>query len=209
MGWRDGHYRSLVIATHPAVEPVTVQEAKSHLRIDGAADDTMLAHYITAARTFLERRLSRSFIDTKWTLRRDTFPAYAQELPRPPFSPTTGKQAVEIVYVKDDSDGTVVSMTEEDHFTVDRFSTPPMVFPAGDELWPTTAAVENAVAISWWSGYGATGAAVPPPLRHAVLMLAGAWFMQREAISTDGPQPVPYGVEALIDVYKWGGDAYG
>lgn len=209
MVYRSGAYRSLVISTHPSVEPVSVEEAKSHLRIEGTADDSNLAHYITAARVFLERRLCRSFVDTRWTLRLDAFPAYAVELPRPPFSPTPTRQAVDVTYVKDDEVGTVVTLVEEDHFDVDRFSTPPTIFPAGDELWPTAAAIENAVTISWWSGFGSSGATVPPPLRHAILMLAGAWFMQRETISTDGPQPVPYGVEALLDVYKWGGDVYG
>lgn len=209
MEWSSRDYRSLTIAEHPAVEPVTVAEAKDHLRIDGAQDDAMLGHYITAARAFIEKRLHRSLIDTRWVIRRDTFPDYAQELVRPPFSPTAERQAVVVTYIKDDDAGTLATMEEGNHYVVDRHTTPPLVSPGGDELWPPVAAVENAVSITWWSGYGATGADVPAPLRQAVMMLSGAWFLHREAVSTEGPTPIPYGVEAILDMYKWGGEGYG
>jgi len=36
-------YRSLVRATEPANEPVTLTEAKAHLRIDTTSEDTLVA----------------------------------------------------------------------------------------------------------------------------------------------------------------------
>jgi uncharacterized phiE125 gp8 family phage protein len=53
--------------TEPAVEPVTLSEAKAHLRIDLADDDALVAAIISAARDAVERYCifaSADFVET-------------------------------------------------------------------------------------------------------------------------------------------------
>lgn len=38
----------------------------------------------------------------------------------------------------------------------------------------------------------------PRELTHAVLLLAGEWYAQREAASAGERRPIPYGVDALV-----------
>ena len=43
---------------------------------------------------------------------------------------------------------------------------------------------------------------IPLPLRHAILMLAGHWYNQREGVATASMQEVPYSMQALIKPYR-------
>lgn len=45
------------------------------------------------------------------------------------------------------------------------------------------------------------GGEFPRPLVHAVLMLAGHWYNQREAVGYTHMQEVPYSMQALIKPY--------
>ena len=54
--------------TPPAVEPVTIDEVQSFLRIDGDSEDGMLSSLITVARDWAERSSGRSFITQDWEM---------------------------------------------------------------------------------------------------------------------------------------------
>ena len=51
----------LTLQTAPASEPVTRDEAKTHCRVIGTADDSYVDSLITAARLYVERRTGRAF----------------------------------------------------------------------------------------------------------------------------------------------------
>ena len=69
-------YRSLTRTIEPVVEPVTLTQAKSHLRIqpDFQDDDDYIIHLIGAARRYAEDLTDRTFVDTQWTMVLDYFP---------------------------------------------------------------------------------------------------------------------------------------
>lgn len=50
----------LIVVTPAAVEPVTVAEAKEHLRVTHSADDSLIGALITAAREAVEMETSRA-----------------------------------------------------------------------------------------------------------------------------------------------------
>ena len=68
---------ALVIATQPTVEPVSLIEAKSHLRVDSdfTADDNLIRGLITSARQEAEQICRRALIKQTWKLAIDHFPA--------------------------------------------------------------------------------------------------------------------------------------
>lgn len=63
--------------TPPAIEPVTLDEAKAHLRVDINAEDSLITRLISDAREWVERFLRRSLITQTWALYLDAFPVGA------------------------------------------------------------------------------------------------------------------------------------
>jgi uncharacterized phiE125 gp8 family phage protein len=193
------HYRSLVRLTQPAIEPVSVAEAKAHLRVDISDDDAYIASLISAARIWCEDYTARTFITTQWQMRLDAFPNVIV-LPNPPAS--TLVQEVTITYVPNASGASVVLPSTE--YRVDRLATPATIVPRYSQTWPTTLDDYNSVSVTWRAGYGDTAVSVPTPIRHAILMLVATWYERRQAIDSVSATEVPYGVKALLDMNRWG-----
>ena len=195
-------YRSLTRQTPPAVEPVTVAEAKAHLRVDNSDSDTEIAAMLIAAREWCEQYLDRTLVNTQWVMRFDSFP-YEIELPRPPIASSGTTTAVSLTYtLGDDSTATLSTTT----YRVDRNSTPGVVRQLRAGSWPGNLDDYNAVSVTWWAGYGSAGSSVPATIRHAILLLVGHWYESRQAAVATGavPQDVPYGVKSLLSSQTWG-----
>lgn len=194
-------YRSLVRVSEPVVEPVSLAEAKQHLRIDSDfnEDDSYVVSLITAARHWVENYVDRTLIRTQLRMKLDYFPTWDLPLPRPPVMADT----VTVQYVPSDS-ALGYSLTPFTNFRTDRDSTPGIIRPQWNGTWPTCRGAENDVVISWWAGYGTTGADVPVPARHAMLLVLSHWFRNRESVSDGRFAPVPLSAETLLGTVNWG-----
>ncbi len=64
----------LILTAGPSVEPVSLAEAKAHCRVDGTAEDTLIASLIVAARMHVERALDAALIAQGWSLYLDGWP---------------------------------------------------------------------------------------------------------------------------------------
>ena len=74
----------LKLKTAPAVEPVTLEEAKLHLRVDSGDDNALITALITTARELAERETKRAFITQTWQMYLDQAPVII-EIPKPPL----------------------------------------------------------------------------------------------------------------------------
>lgn len=194
-------YRSLNRVAGPAVEPVSLTEAKQHLRVDISDDDTYIQTLITAARQWAEEYLDRTLIYTQWRMNLDLFP-WEIEIPRPPMSKAGTTTAVAITYTPSDNLATATLSTSE--YRVDRQSTPGVARPNYGGSWPGHLADQNSITVTWWSGYGASGSDVPAAIRHAILMHVAFLYERRLAADNVTAAEVPFGVKALLDSQKWG-----
>jgi len=194
-------YRSLNRATDPAVEPVSVSEAKAHLRVDTDDDDTYIGTLITAARQWAETYLDRSLVYTQWEMKLDMFP-WEIEMPRPPMAQDGTTTAVSITYTLNESLGTATLSTSD--YRVDRAATPGVARTNYGGSWPSHLADQNSVTVTWWGGYGASGSDVPAAIRHAILMHVGHLYERRLAADNVASNEVPFGVKALLDSQSWG-----
>ncbi len=70
-----------------------------------------------------------------------------------------------------------------------------------DATWPATMDGINAVSIQYVAGFD-TLPAEYEDLKHAIMLLIGAWYYQREAVSEKPMQEVPLAVDALIQPYR-------
>lgn len=186
---------SLIKTTDATVEPVTLQEAKLHLRViadlaDVAAhpDDALIEALITAARTDCENRIQRSLIETTWTLTLDNFPRCDfVRLQRGPIMSLDG-----IEYI--DTDGAQQTLDP----TTYRLSGH-LVEPV--ESWPATEARLGAVEIVYTAGYGTTAAQVPAPVKSWILLALGDLYANRER-SAERPVVAQGFADFLLDEYK-------
>lgn len=184
---------SVVVSSAPATEPVTLIEAKAHLYVDTSNDDTLITTMISTARIYVENYTRRSLITQTLVARYDRFPSLFQ-LEKPPLQSVTS-----IAYLDPAGDSQTVSSGDYD---VDIYSTPPRVTEAYGTTWPSTRVdVPNVVTVTYVAGYGAA-AAVPETLKHAVLMLIGHWYENREATSQQiNVSDIPMSVDSLIRPY--------
>ena len=191
-------YRSLTRQTGPAVEPVTLTEAKTHLRVDGTASDTEIAAMITAAREWCEQYLDRTLVQTQWVMRFDRFPTDGTEdieLPRPPMAMAGTATAVSLSYTLE---GGATATYGTSSYRVDRHATPGAVKTNYAGTWPPHLQDDNSVSVTWWAGYGSSGSDVPQAIRNAILLCVAEFYEKR---GTGAP---PEAAKMLLDAYRWG-----
>lgn len=188
----------LRLITPPAVEPVSLEEVKAHLRIADDDSDTLLPIYIAAARQWIDGNdgwLGRALVSQTWELTLDEFPTSEIRLPLPPVQSVTS-----VKY--DDGDGIEQAIDSADYY-LDTTGGVGWVVPLANVSWPATLAGVNTVRVRFVAGY-ATAADVPAPIRAAILLMVGHLFANREAVMS-GPNDIrqlPLGVDALLAPYR-------
>ncbi len=190
---------SVAVKTAAAAEPITLDEAKLHLRVDIDDEDLLIEGLIAAAREWCENYTRRSFVQRTLELRLDCFPA-AIKLPRGPIiSVTTVKYL--------DQGGTLQTVSASDYQT-DLYSVPGRVMPIFGGVWPTPKYGSlNAVVVEYEAGY-AHGAGsptelaenVPSAVKSAMKLMIGHWFQNRESVAMNvaPPTEVPLAVKQLL-----------
>lgn len=185
----------LTLVTAPAAEPITLEDAKRHLRIDDPDEDGHILTLITAARTWAENFTRRAFITQTWDLVADRFPAEFH-VPRPPLQSVT---AAAFTY---DLAGTHTQVSTS-VYVVDTDSEPGRVHEAYGQSWPTPRVIQNAVRLRFVAGYGDDPEDVPEQIRHAVRLMVGHFYEMREPVIVGSTvASVPWSAEALLLPYQ-------
>ena len=195
-------YRSLVLHTPPAVEPVTLSEAKAQAKVDISDDDALIQSYITMSREYVESILDVALIHQTLEARYDTFPLWEIILPRPPMA----LAAVTVEYR--DEGGTMRTLqSSSNHFQVDTYATPGRIYPLYNGVWPAVRGDENSVIVRWQAGYGASGANVPNVPKQLILLQVAHLYEHRQPVVAGYSQvlPVPQTFETLLAASGWGG----
>lgn len=186
---------ALVMTDAPEVEPVTVEEAKAHLKIDGAAEDVLIGSLILTSRLHIEAALSLALISQSWTYVRDCWPKRGRvELPLSPI------QSVDAVRVKD-ADG-VAEIISSTRYLVDLASRPPRLV-WNKEMGPQPGLPVGGIEIDFTAGFGAAPTSVPAPLKHAILMLVAHWYEHRDPVEIGSEATrIPDAVSDLIQPFR-------
>jgi uncharacterized phiE125 gp8 family phage protein len=186
----------------PAIEPLTLADAKRQLNVDQdfTDDDLVIARITAAARQYAETRTRSSFITQQWSLVLDAFPGYwsSQGLVLLEHGPVQSIDS--ITYL--DMAGTVQTMPPAD-YAADLSGVFGRVGPKFGQVWPVTLPQIGAVTVNFTAGYGATAASVPEGLVHWIMLRIGSLYAIREDVVTERGvtvAKVPF-FDGLLDDY--------
>ena len=201
----------LQLVTRPAEEPVSLAEAKQHLRVDGGDDDLLIGSLITAARQAAETKTGRQLITARWKLVLDAFPgpslmqsATGASFSLPGHAILLAKcpvqSVVSIEYM--DMNGATQVMSAGD-YVLDVACEPARITPVFGKTWPPTLPQMGAVSVTFDAGYGAASA-VPEGLKSWIKLRVGSLYGHREemsVLSRGRIDPLPF-VDGLLDGFK-------
>lgn len=188
---------ALKLVTGPSAV-VTLAELKKHVRAeDFTDDDDYLQTLAEVATGWIDAGedgwLGRAIGTQTWDYVLDAFPTGTApfgggiKLPFPPLQSVTS-----VTYVSPDT-GLDVTLTDGTDYEVDLYSTPGWVMP-GEDGWPTPMETINAVKVRFVAGY----TTVPRTIRHAIKLMVGHLYKNRESTTAERPGILPMGAEALL-----------
>lgn len=179
---------SLRLVAAPVAYPISLAEAKTHLRVTRDDQDAYIEALIAAAFDHIEKSTGRAFVEQTWEMIIDAFPTGEIAIPIGPVA-----SVVSVTYA--DADG-LAQIVPEEAYEVDTASETGWVVPVGD--WPTPMATINAVVITFTVG----GGILPADIRHAALLLLGLWYDTAAAATADPMTEVPLAFEALAGLHR-------
>lgn len=183
------------LSTPPVLEPLSIDEAKLHLKVEQAVEDVQVMLAIRAARAWVEEILGRALLTQTWVYCQDRW-ADSIQLPR-------AAPLASVSSVKYRDEAGVLQTLSASTYLVDTASEPGRVTLAPQQVWPTLQSGRaSAVEITYVAGW-TRAELVPDPIRWAMLLKVGGFYAFRE----DGAalQDVAHSsgaVEALLAPYR-------
>ncbi|MEZ5841426.1 MAG: hypothetical protein R3D02_13700 [Hyphomicrobiales bacterium] len=179
----------------PAVEPVTIAEARDALLLDHDADDVLIAALIRAARQHVERETRRALIARSFRRYLDVWPSNRIVS----LSPAPLRRVLEVRIHA--GDGTP-ELLDGSLWLSDLGAEPGrMMLRRGVMALPGQPL--SGIEIDFEAGYGTDPADVPEELRRSLLALVVHWYEHRSAVVEAGGLAVlPHGIDAALAGYR-------
>lgn len=198
---------TLNLITAPTQEPVKLDLAKLHCKVDTSAEDELFRQIIKAAREWCEAFTGRQLVGAVWELSRDCFPgSNVLALPKAPLRSVTSVKYLDAAGVEQTVATTVyrVKAFSGPHARCGRISL------EYGQAWPSVRSVKDAVTVRFEAGYSAAGAsenvaqaAIPAGLVQAMLLVIRETYERRgHSIAGTIITKVPMNAENLAAPYR-------
>lgn len=204
----------LQLVSAPNSEPVSLEEAKAHLRLDFNDDDQLVLSLISAAREVVEGNLRRAVFSQTYELTLDQFPYPTGTLTRTPdqrenylfpsiyfsdyaiefpLSKVTSVDSITFV----DVTGEKVTLPEA-QYAFDVNTVPARIVPSNGGTWPYINSYSpGSITITFKAGEWNSDT-VPASVKQAMLLLLGHWYANREAVTDKAMTTLPMAVDCLL-----------
>ena len=182
------------VITAASTFPVSLTEAKSHLKVDTSADDTYITSIIKAATQLSEEYTNRFFINTVID---QTCSSFAD-------LETLFKSKVnDVQYVRYyDSDNNLQTLTATVYDKMLSYE-PSQIQLANNQSFPTITKRNDAVICRYTVGYGSSASDVPEVIKQAILLTIGNFYANRESVIVGRMvSELPQNSKWLLDTYK-------
>lgn len=175
----------------PAVAPVTLADAKAHMRVTHDGEDTLIGELVKTAARFLTEDTGLALIDQGWRVSLSAPPSGPVALPRHPVASI-------IAVTVYDGEGAPVTLDGGAYRLDLRRRPATLAFEPGG-----IPARANGIDIDFRAGFGGTGVEVPDTLRRAVLALVAHWYEFRAVYdAADQPVSVPMAYSRLMRPWR-------
>lgn len=188
------------LVTAPSATPVSVAEAKAHLRVDHDLDDALIERAIAAATGHLDGYggiLGRALMAQRWRQFFSFWPASR-------CLPLTLAPVAAIVEIRvRGPDGGENVLDPASYRLLSGASRPQVLFALSAAL-PALDRAPDAVCVTQDLGYGADPDAVPAAIRQAMLLMVGDMyrFPETVALGAAGALPMSTTVDRLLAPYR-------
>lgn len=191
---------ALRISVPSEFEPLTLEQAKAHCRVDFTDDDDLIRALVASARQRVESGTKRALCYRTYQQFFDGgFPAQI----RLGIGPV--QEVVSITYL--DDDGTEQTLASSLYRVALKGDTC-RIEPAFGEAWPSVYPVLEAVTVTFRAGYTVPGGsptlptACPEELVLAVKLILAHWYENREeTIVGTSAQSIPMGAAGIIQMW--------
>ena len=189
-------HHSLEIVDAPLITPITIEEVKAQLRVEHDDDDTILTRLIDVAVTYTDVRgaLGQAMITQKWAQWINANPPQNVSLILGPVQDVTA-----IKYY--DTDG-VLQTDDINNYQVFGTDFATVISPKDSFTWPVSQQRSDAIKIEYEIGYGDEITSVPQTIRHALMLLIGHWYDNREQTGVDELSNIPFGYEEMLNLHR-------
>ena len=186
--------RAYKVVTPATSNPLTLTEAKTHLKVDTTADDTFITNLIRSATSSAQEYTNRFFIATTIQQYGDKWEDISNLFKSPVASVT------HIKYV--DPDGTLQTLSTDVYF-VDDVNKPARIGLKPNQSFPEIIDRLNAIYVEYVVGIAAGPDEVDEGIRQALLLTIGNWYQNRQAVVTGTiATELPMNAKFLLDQYK-------
>jgi uncharacterized phiE125 gp8 family phage protein len=183
---------STILTTPPSVEPLSLTEAKAHLRITHNDDDTYISTLIISARRAVEQRFDICLLQQSWSVFVDEWPNLGEF--KLPFFPV-----MSIADVKIYGDDDVAATLDPAHYYLDAVSRAARLVLRMGRIFPPPGRRANGIEIKVVTGFGAAAASVPNTIKQALLITLADWFANR---GDEQGALLPVGALELLAPYR-------
>jgi len=163
----------------PAVEPITVAEAKAQANVTHTDQDDLFASYIAAAREEAEDYLGRGLYTQTWEL---TLSDWADEIQLPMAAPLQSISSVKYY----DADGTLQTLSSS-YYITDTVARPAALLKAPDQTWPALQADRRGwrVKVTYIVGWS-SATSIPERIKHGIRMFVTYLYESRGDVMEPG-----------------------
>ena len=203
----------LKVTTEPTIEPISIEEAKEHLRLDDDIDDIPVLTFIKAARLYVEKFTGRSLITRTVQQFLDTSAATLDPLyegmrtgvlarPYANYIELAASPVISVTSVNYYNDSDTQSTWATSNYYVDNVSDLGRIYLRDGGTFPTDLRAANGLEINYTAGFGTARSDIPSDLKLAMLQYMTFAYEHRGEQEGNAPPMLPKILNTLLSPYK-------
>jgi uncharacterized phiE125 gp8 family phage protein len=200
MAFEHGDW-SISLLEPPAAEPLTLDQAKAHLKVTWPEEDSTIGDYLTAARAYIEDAYGIRLVRQKVEVQFQNFPLLADrmKLPIAPVQSVDYFRYFDVQLVQ-----RVMVVGTDLHVRLNK-RPPELILPYG-KVWPpvvldTADPIRIGLAVGFVNGHSPETLPVPPAALSAMRLLLTHQYENRAAVTLgtlEKTDPLALGVAHLM-----------